>query len=44
LDELKQAGVAVDPNRENYDYRRLPRSPILGGNRIELWEMSKLKE
>ena len=41
LDELKQAGVKIDPHREDADYGRFAWITDPDGNRIELWEPSK---
>ena len=37
LDELKQAGVQIDPHREDCDYGSFAWIPNPDGNRIELW-------
>lgn len=41
LDELKQAGVKIDPHREEADYGRFAWISDPDGNRIELWEPPK---
>ena len=43
LEQLKQAGVEVDPHREDYDYGRFAWITDPEGNRIELWESPKKK-
>jgi catechol 2,3-dioxygenase-like lactoylglutathione lyase family enzyme len=43
LDELKAAGVDVDPHREEADYGRFAWITDPDGNRIELWEPPKEK-
>jgi predicted enzyme related to lactoylglutathione lyase len=43
LAELKQAGVEIDPHREDYDYGRFAWITDPEGNRIELWEPAKEK-
>jgi predicted enzyme related to lactoylglutathione lyase len=44
LEELKKAGVEIDPRREDYDYGRFAWITDPDGNRIELWEPPKEKE
>lgn len=41
LAELKEAGVAVDPHREEAEYGRFAWITDPDGNRIELWEPPK---
>jgi predicted enzyme related to lactoylglutathione lyase len=41
LEELTQAGVTIDPHREDYDYGRFAWIVDPDGNRIELWEPPK---
>jgi predicted enzyme related to lactoylglutathione lyase len=41
LGKLKQAGVTIDPHREDYDYGRFAWILDPDGNRIELWEPPK---
>ena len=41
LEELKKAGVEIDPHRENADYGRFAWIMDPDGNRIELWEAPK---
>jgi predicted enzyme related to lactoylglutathione lyase len=41
LEELKKAGVEIDPHREDYDYGRFAWIMDPDGNRIELWEPPK---
>jgi catechol 2,3-dioxygenase-like lactoylglutathione lyase family enzyme len=41
LEELKNAGVEIDPHREDYDYGRFAWIIDPDGNRIELWEPPK---
>jgi predicted enzyme related to lactoylglutathione lyase len=41
LEELKKAGVEIDPHRENADYGRFAWIVDPDGNRIELWEAPK---
>lgn len=43
LDELKKAGVEIDPHREDADYGRFAWIMDPDGNRIELWEPPKNK-
>ncbi len=43
LAELKSAGVAIDPRREDSDYGRFAWITDPDGNRIELWEPPKEK-
>ena len=43
LDEMKTAGVEVDPHREDADYGRFAWVTDPDGNRIELWEPPKEK-
>ncbi len=43
LGELKQAGVGIDPHREDYDYGRFAWITDPDGKRIELWEPPKEK-
>jgi predicted enzyme related to lactoylglutathione lyase len=43
LEELKQAGVQIDPHREDCDYGRFAWITDPDGNRIELWEPPKEK-
>jgi catechol 2,3-dioxygenase-like lactoylglutathione lyase family enzyme len=43
LEELKQAGVKIDPHREDADYGRFAWITDPDGNRIELWEPPKEK-
>jgi predicted enzyme related to lactoylglutathione lyase len=38
LEKLRGEGVWIDPNREDYDYRRFAWIMDPEGNRIELWE------
>jgi predicted enzyme related to lactoylglutathione lyase len=38
LDKLEAAGVAVDPKRADYDYRRFAWFEDPEGNRVELWQ------
>ena len=38
LEKLREEGVWIDPNREDYDYRRFAWIMDPEGNRIELWE------
>ena len=38
LDQLKQAGVEIDPRREDYDYGGFASVMDPEGNRIELWQ------
>jgi len=40
-EELRTAGVQVDPHREEYDYGRFAWIMDRHGNRIELWEPPK---
>ena len=44
LEELKGAGIEIDPHREDYDYGRFAWITDPNGNRIELWEARKPKE
>jgi predicted enzyme related to lactoylglutathione lyase len=37
-EEMKKAGVEIDPHREDYDYGRFAWIMDPDGNRIELWE------
>ena len=41
LEELKKAGVGIDPHREDADYGRFAWIVDPDGNRIELWEAPK---
>ena len=41
LEELKKAGVEIDPHRENADYGKFAWIMDPDGNRIELWEPAK---
>lgn len=41
LEEMKKAGVEIDPHREDADYGRFAWITDLDGNRIELWEPAK---
>jgi predicted enzyme related to lactoylglutathione lyase len=41
LEKLRGEGVWIDPNREDYDYRRFAWIMDPEGNRIELWEPPK---
>ncbi len=41
LEELKKAGVEIDPKRENAEYGRFAWIMDPDGNRIELWEPPK---
>ena len=41
LEELKKAGVEIDPHREDADYGRFAWIMDPDGNRIELWEAPK---
>jgi predicted enzyme related to lactoylglutathione lyase len=41
LEELKQAGVTIDPKREDHEYGRFAWITDPEGNRIELWEPPK---
>ena len=41
LEELRTAGVQIDPHREDYDYGRFACIMDPDGNRIELWEPPK---
>jgi predicted enzyme related to lactoylglutathione lyase len=41
LEELKKAGVEIDPHCEDYDYGRFAWIMDPDGNRIELWEPPK---
>ena len=41
LDELKAAGVEVDPKREEADYGRFGWFTDPEGNRVELWQPSE---
>jgi len=41
LEEVKQAGVTIDPHRKDYDYGRFAWITDPDGNRIELWELPK---
>jgi predicted enzyme related to lactoylglutathione lyase len=43
LEQLKKAGVEVDPHRKDYDYCRFAWTMDPEGNRIELWEPPKTK-
>lgn len=43
LAALKEAGVWIDPHREDYDYGRFAWIMDPDGNRIELWEPPKEK-
>ena len=43
LEELKKAGVEIDPHREDADYGRFAWIMDPDGNRIELWEPPKEK-
>ncbi len=38
LDRLVQAGVAVDPKRDNYDFGKFGWLTDPEGNRVELWQ------
>ena len=38
LNALKEEGVEIDPNREDYEYGRFAWVMDPEGNRIELWE------
>jgi catechol 2,3-dioxygenase-like lactoylglutathione lyase family enzyme len=38
LDQLRSAGVTIDPRREDYEYGRFAWIHDLEGNRVELWE------
>ena len=42
LAELRAAGVEVDPKQESYDFGRFGWITDPEGNRVELWEPSKL--
>lgn len=44
LEDLKGAGIEIDPHREDYDYGRFAWITDPNGNRIELWEARKPKE
>jgi len=41
LAKLEQAGVEIDPQRDNHDYGRFAWVYDPDGNKIELWEPSK---
>jgi predicted enzyme related to lactoylglutathione lyase len=41
LEEMRQAGVAIDPKREDHEYGRFAWVTDPDGNRIELWEPPK---
>ncbi|HEX4486487.1 MAG TPA: VOC family protein, partial [Terriglobales bacterium] len=41
LEEMKQAGVTIDPKREDHEYGRFAWITDPDGNRIELWEPPK---
>ncbi len=38
VEQLAEAGVRIDPKREDYDYGRFAWIWDLEGNRVELWE------
>jgi D-3-phosphoglycerate dehydrogenase / 2-oxoglutarate reductase len=41
LENLRAAGVWIDPQREDYEYGRFARIMDPEGNRVELWEPPK---
>jgi predicted enzyme related to lactoylglutathione lyase len=43
LEDLKKAGVEIDPHREDAEYGRFAWITDPDGNRIELWEPAKEK-
>jgi catechol 2,3-dioxygenase-like lactoylglutathione lyase family enzyme len=43
LEELKRAGVEIDPHREDAEYGRFAWIVDPDGNRVELWEPAKEK-
>jgi len=43
LEQLRNEGVTIDPQRENYEFGRFAWITDLDGNRIELWEPPKGK-